>query len=122
MISGLRAATYEEKLQEIGLCSLEERRYQADMLQVYKILHGHDKAANIFERAAAGDRAMRAAADPWNVRVPFARLEIRKFFFGVRAANLWNKIPPELKASTSKESFKQQYKKFRRTAPGGAPT
>jgi len=122
MISGLRGSTYEEKLQEIGLCTLEERRHQADMLQVYKILHGHDRAANIFERAAAGDRTTRAAADPWNVKVPFARLEIRRNFFAVRAANHWNKIPAELKASSSKESFKLQYKKFRRAALGSAPT
>jgi hypothetical protein len=122
MISGLTGSTYEEKLEEIGLCTLEERRHQADMLQVYKILHGHDKAANIFERAATGERTTRAAADPWNVKVPFARLELRRNFFTVRAANHWNKIPAELKASNSKESFKQQYKKFRRAALGGAST
>ena len=123
MISGLGANSYEEKLQEIGLTTLEERRHQADMLQVYKILHGHDKA-NIFEMAAtaAGDRLMRAAADPWNVKVPFARLEIRKNFFAVRAAKHWNKIPAEIKAATSKESFKQQYKQLRRAALDGAPT
>jgi len=65
------------------MTTLEERQHQADMLQVYKILHGYDMAANIFERAAAGDRMTRAAADPWNVKVPFARLEIRRNFFAV---------------------------------------
>ncbi len=59
--------------------------------------------------------------DPWNVKVPFARLEIRRNFFAVRAANQWNRIPAELKAATSKESFKQQYKKYRRFALDGAP-
>ena len=61
-------------------------------------------------------------ADPLNVKVPFARLEIRRNFFAVRAANQWNRIPAELKAASSRESFKQMYKKFRRTALGGAPT
>ncbi len=79
MVSGLQAETYEEKLLEVGLDSLEERRHQADMLQVYKILHGIDKA-NIIERAAAADRTTKAAADPLNVKVPFARLEVRRNF------------------------------------------
>ena len=30
-VSGLAAKTYEDKLKELGLQSLEERRYQADM-------------------------------------------------------------------------------------------
>ena len=42
MISGLWAVTCEEKLKEIGLSTLEERRDQADMYPMYKILHGHD--------------------------------------------------------------------------------
>ena len=32
----------EEKLREVGLTSLEERRKRGDMIQVWKILHGHD--------------------------------------------------------------------------------
>ncbi len=32
----------DEKLGELGLTSLEERRHQADMLQVFKILTGKD--------------------------------------------------------------------------------
>ena len=52
MISGLRGATYEEKLAELGLPTLEERRLQTDMCQVYKILHGKDRVEPLFEMAA----------------------------------------------------------------------
>jgi ribonuclease P/MRP protein subunit RPP40 len=38
MISGLRFQQYEEKLRELGLCTLEERRHQLDMTQTFKIL------------------------------------------------------------------------------------
>jgi hypothetical protein len=34
---------YEEKLRELGLCTLEERRHQLDMTQTFKILKGVDK-------------------------------------------------------------------------------
>ncbi len=33
MISGLEGKTYEERLKEVGLLTLEERRHQADMVQ-----------------------------------------------------------------------------------------
>ena len=42
MISGLKARTYAEKLRELELTTLEERRHQTDMGQVYKIIIGKD--------------------------------------------------------------------------------
>jgi len=42
MTSGLSGSTYEEKLREVGLTSLENRRKRGDMIQVWKILHGHE--------------------------------------------------------------------------------
>ena len=42
MTSGLPSGTYEQKLSFLGLLSLEERRNRGDMIQVWKILHGHD--------------------------------------------------------------------------------
>jgi ribonuclease P/MRP protein subunit RPP40 len=38
MVSGLKGESYEEKLKELGLSTLEERRHQADMLQTFKIV------------------------------------------------------------------------------------
>jgi hypothetical protein len=43
MVSGLRGEMYEEKLEELGLTTLEERRHQADIVQVYKIRTGKDR-------------------------------------------------------------------------------
>ena len=38
MIKDCRGKNYEERLRLIGLTSLEERHYRADMIQVFKIL------------------------------------------------------------------------------------
>ena len=38
MISGLRAVGYTEKLEELGLLSLETRRPRYDLIQTYKTL------------------------------------------------------------------------------------
>ncbi len=39
MVSGLRAVEYEQRLEELSLSTLEERRHQADMQMVHKIMH-----------------------------------------------------------------------------------
>ena len=120
MVSGLRATTYEAKLEELGVFSLEERRHQADMQQVYKILHGFDKCNQLFRMAADSERTTRASADPWNVKVPFARLESRKHFFTVKTTSLWNEIPREIKEAKNQLQFKLKYKEYRRKALCGA--
>ena len=43
MISGLASNDYMDKLAELGLETLEERRHRIDMAQVYKIVTGKDK-------------------------------------------------------------------------------
>ena len=115
MISGLRATTYEAKLVEIGIETLEERRHQADMAQTYKILHGKDRTATIFCLAAHNERATRSNADPFNLRIPLARGELRKNFYTHRVPAEWNKIPAELKNARTVQIFKRQYKAHRRT-------
>ena len=42
MTAGLKPGTYQDKLKELGLPSLEERRRRSDMIQTWKILHQHD--------------------------------------------------------------------------------
>ncbi len=51
---GLKGRTYEERLEELKMTTLEERRHQADMLQVYKIITRKDNvdSACWFQMAA----------------------------------------------------------------------
>ena len=42
MTSGLAGETYEDRLIEVGLTSLEARRLRCDLIQTLKILHGYD--------------------------------------------------------------------------------
>jgi hypothetical protein len=43
MVSGLSTHTYEERLAEMGMTTLEDRRHQLDIAQVSKIISGNDK-------------------------------------------------------------------------------
>ena len=40
MIPELRKMTYAERLDELNLWTLEERRVRADLIEVYKMMHG----------------------------------------------------------------------------------
>jgi hypothetical protein len=115
MVSGLRGRTYEEKLSELGLVTLEERRHQLDMVQTFKILKGVDMVNRDtwFKSAGEGGRDTRLAADPYNLRVPAARTELRRGFFSQRVPNAWNRVPAEIKASNTAAAFKSAYRAHR---------
>ena len=40
MIEGLRSDSYQERLNKIGLISIEMIRLRADLIEVFKIFHG----------------------------------------------------------------------------------
>ena len=42
MVSNLRVKTYEERLAELGMVTLETRRLRGDMLQIFRIMKGKD--------------------------------------------------------------------------------
>ncbi len=93
MISGLKGESYEEKLLELDLPTLEERRHHADMVQTFKILvKGIDRVEHStwFQLAAEGGRATRSADCPQNLQQMAARLEVRRNFFSNRVIESWN--------------------------------
>ena len=71
MVSLLRSQEYEERLKELELTTLKERRHQADMAMVHRILTGKDNVdpAEWFNQASDNARVTRVTADPLNVKV-----------------------------------------------------
>jgi len=115
MTSELGNGSYEEKLRELGLLSLEDRRVAADMIQVYKILHRKDKVKGIFELTSSGPVSTRAASDPLFIKIARSRLDIMKYFFTNRALEKWNLLPLEMRQAPTVEKFKEMYKNHMRT-------
>jgi hypothetical protein len=120
MVSGLGDKTYEEKLKELGMVTLEERRHQLDMVQVFKILSGHDRVEKDqwFKMAADSGAGTRQAAGPRNLIKPRTNLEIRTNFFSVRVIDNWNLIPAEIKMARNPEQFKKLYRDHRSSREG----
>jgi len=50
MLPGLVGLSYKERLDRLGLFSLERRRFWGDLIEVYKITRGIDKVVNIFSQ------------------------------------------------------------------------
>ncbi len=108
-----QATSYEEKLKELGISTLEERRKYLDLLQTYKVMTGKDNVERSiwFDMASSGQRATRQAADPLNIRPKAARLEVRRQFFSQRVVEYWNEIPEKVKSAVSVIGFKAGLKK-----------
>jgi hypothetical protein len=95
MINVLAGKTYEKKLEGIGLDSLSDRRIEADLVQIYKVIHGHRSVKKCYwvEMAARTVNVTRLAADELSIKIPFARNDKRKYFYTVRIGEMWNRLP-----------------------------
>ena len=58
-ISGLQSKEYEEKLQELNIQSLEERRIRYDVIQVIKLMHNYDDVDRRQFFQTAGEESVR---------------------------------------------------------------
>ena len=98
-IVGLSGKTYEEKLSELNLTSLDDRRKKFDLVQTFKILNGHDRVDASIWFTTVGDsanRLTRNTAYGMNLVATRSRTDIRRNFFSNRVANLWNSLPTDM--------------------------
>ena len=115
MVAGLKGKTYQDKLKEVGLTSLEDRRDRGDMIQTFRIIHGLDsvEAGTWFQMA--GDRAREGAVNTRQSR-DITRLvegesnyENRRHFFSQRVPSRWNSLPESTRQQTTVLGFKAAY-------------
>jgi hypothetical protein len=109
-VSGLHGRTYKERIVELGLPSLEDRRHEANMVQVYKILSESDVSysGQWFDKMENA-RQTRQVDGP-QLRAARAGHEFQRGFFSVRAVDRWNSLPRHIKEAATVNSFKSQYR------------
>ena len=94
MISGLGSGSYEDKLKDLGLQSLEDRRWRSDMIKAFKIIHGVDNVDRNrwFKMVDTNPMATqtRFNSSPLNIVPSRSRLCLRSGFFSQRIVNDWN--------------------------------
>ena len=82
MIRGLEQLSCEERLRELGLFSLEKRRFWGNPVLAFQYLKGPYKKAGkgLFMRACSG----RTRGNVFKMKEGRIRLDIRKKFFPMR--------------------------------------
>ena len=104
MIEGMEHLSYEDRLRELGLCSLEKRRMQSDLRAACQYLkRSYRKEGNRLFSRVCGDRTRR---NGFKFKQGRFRLDIRKKSFTVRVVRHWNRLPCDVVDAPSLETFK----------------
>ena len=103
MIHGMEHLSYEDRLRELGLFSLEKRRLQGDLIAAFQFIKVsyRKEGDRLFSRVCC-DRIRR---NGFKVREGRFRLDIRKKSFTVRVVRHWNRLPSEVVGAQSLETF-----------------
>ena len=115
MVAGLRSRNYVDKLKEVGLTTLEERRARGDMIQTFRIIQGVDNVetgtwftmAN--EREREGATSTRNNRDTTRLVEGDSNYELRRNFFSQRVPSRWNALPQSTRQQSTVLGFKAAF-------------
>ena len=103
--------TYEERLKECGLTTLETRRLRGDQIEVFKILNGYENIdSNIFFEIK---ESKITRGHNYTLVKKQSRLDVRKFSFSQRTINVWNNLSTDCVHASSVNMFKNTIDKYR---------
>ena len=110
LIPELRDLTYEERLKECGLTTLETRRLRGDQIEVFKILNGYENIdSNIFFEIK---ESKITRGHNYTLVKKQSRLDVRKFSFSQRTINVWNNLSTDCVHASSVNMFKNKIDKY----------
>ena len=106
---------YEQRLSLLGLTSLEDRHYRADIIQVFKVLNDNKRIypSNFLTLA---ERPGRKNSKKLYKKRNF--LEISRNSFTSRVVDPWNNLPDDVVSAKELNEFKSRIDKFMRDVKG----
>ena len=108
MVRVLSHLSYEDRLKELELPTLKDRRTRGDMILTYRLLHGKEGIdyRRFFHLAG---RSHNTRGHSLKLTKPQARLDTRKYFFSSRVIDKWNSLTEEEVSANSTHMFKKRY-------------
>ena len=106
LIPELRILSYEDRVQQCKLTTLETRRVRGDQIEVFKITHGIEGLDSDMFFKFRTDNGTRGHS--WALAKERCKLDIRKYAFSQRTINEWNRLPGECVHATSVNMFKNK--------------
>ena len=106
LIPELRILSYEDRVQQCKLTTLETRRVRGDQIEVFKITHrieGLD--SGMFFKYRTDNRTR---GHSWALAKERCKLDIRKYAFSQWTINEWNRLAGECVNATSVNMFKNK--------------
>ena len=106
LVHGFNKMSYEQRLEALGLYSLQQRRLRGDLIETYKILTGKEKinSDQLFQKATSTE----LRGHSLKLYKKSSRLELRKHFFSQRIVDHWNKLPDNVVSAATISSFKKR--------------
>ena len=106
MIPELRDLSYESRLLQCGLTTLDTRRLRGDQIEVFKRVNGYeDVDRNTFFKLKEGSRTRGQKAALVKEQ---CRLDMRKYFFSQRVINERKKLPNDCVIASSVNMYKNR--------------
>ena len=117
-VSGVGNLPYQERLDKLGLTTLQARRERGDMIDSYKILTGKvDVKPETWFTPLTSSRedsaTTRATSGHLNLARSGAKSDIRKNQFSVRVVPKWNNLPDTIKQQDTVNNFKNAYDNYK---------
>ena len=114
MIQKLRNISYEMRLKECGLTTLETRRLRGDQIEVFKILNGYENIDRNMFFSVKERRRNRGHGITLPKRQ--CRLDIRTYSFSQRTINEWNRLSADCVGASSVNILKNKIDIYLRRA------
>ena len=110
LVYGIAKYSYEERLNYLGLTTLQMRRIRGDLIETYKLLTGKEKVGyEQFFRLAGASHGLRGHS--LKLFAGRSRTELRRNFFSNRVVKSWNSLSQSAVDASTVNGFKNRLDK-----------